>query len=311
MLQQPPLVPSDPSLTFRLRATLDRLERQVVVMYDTPGGTAEAIAQADELAALLAALAGQRVDLRAEESRVEALRQRLEREAVRIVRHVERNDQAARLAGSPTWERLRAQALATRRRRLRRALVTGAALAVVVAALAIILPRLPSGPPRANTSRIEERLLANDLPGALEVARQEQARAPNDPDIWLWTGALELKAGDRPAAERAWSQARGLYGGDERAFLIDRGAICTQLGLLDAAQADAEALLRLPDGAGFGNLLLAQVKEARGDRAGAIAALEEAARLADASGDAQLAVIAKARLAVMMQQISPFPTPTP
>jgi tetratricopeptide (TPR) repeat protein len=84
-------------------------------------------------------------------------------------------------------------------------------------------------------------------------------------------------------------------------FLFERGNLLIQAGLPDAAEADAAALIAQPDAQAEGYLLLGSVREARGDREGAIAAFQQAADLAAAANKPQLEVIAKTRLGMILQ----------
>ncbi|HEU4322125.1 MAG TPA: hypothetical protein VFS21_03160, partial [Roseiflexaceae bacterium] len=188
----------------QIRSLLDEAERLIVVMHETPDGVLRVIRQVDEIDRLLAALADPVYDTRAEESRAEALRERLVRESDRTVRLVRTGGFAEQLADSPIWQRASA-AQQERQRRQRRTLVTaGVVLGLAAVLLFVVVPWLFPPTPIANTEAIARRVFEQDLPGAIEQARAEQARAPEDPLAPIWLGALYEQQGDGEAAEAAW-----------------------------------------------------------------------------------------------------------
>lgn len=303
-------IKADASTFGQLRSLLDETERRIVIMHETPGGARDIIQNVERIGRLLEALDSPLYDTRAEESRAEALRERLVREAVRVERLVRVNGHADELASSPLWQTVRATAIAQRQRTRRRWIVGGTALTVVAVLLFVVLPWLFPPPPQAETTQIMNQAADGDYTGALALAEAERARVPTDPQGALWAGALYLRQGNTAAAENAWQAARQLYDNDVN-FYFERGTVLGFIGAYDAAEQDAQQLIDLPDGAPFGYYLRAHLAESRGAYAEAIPAFEQAANLADQANLTQLAVTARTRLGFLLRSGPPPPSEVP
>lgn len=293
----------------RLRQELDAAERAIVVMHEAPDGAAEIVRRVERIETMLADLEARGVDVRAEGGRADALRARLLREAGRVVR-MARDGPTAPEDDSPLWRAVVAQAESRARRLRRTALLAVGAVGALALLLFVVIPRLFPPAPTADVEAVAQRAAAGDVDAALALARAEGERVPTDASARLWIGALELRRGNRAAATVAWGEARPLFD-DEIAFRAERGLVLLQAGALAAAEEDARALLELPGGASYGHFLLGQAHEIRGDARGAIAAFEEAARLAEEGGNPGLTVMARTRLASLMERLPFLPTPTP
>lgn len=301
---------STPNLPSQIRALLDEAERRIVIMHETPDGVLRVIRQVEQIDQLLGSLTGGQYDTGGEESRAEALRERLVREAGRTARLVRTAGLEAQLADSPIWQRVQTT-LAAQRRRRTRALAGGAlALALLAVLLFVVVPRVFPPTPVANIDAVSRLATGGDTAGALALARTEQARAPQDATAAVWIGVLEEHAGNTQAAEAAWVQARALLG-DPDAFLFERGQARLQLEDARGAEADARELTTrpAPGARAQGQLLLGVLYEARGDMRAALGAYEQAGQLADQAGNAQLTVVARTRMAAIMQRPPPLPTP--
>lgn len=251
--------------------------------------------------------AGAGADIRAETNRADFVRERLRVNAEVIMRVIRRADRAGEVEDSRAWARVLAIAADRRSRRIRRLAVAGIGAVVLIAALVLLPVIVPAEPAPAIGSI--SRLLANEgAAAALDLARAEYERFPDDPEAALWRGVLELRAGDPAAAEELFEQARR-QAASEIEFLFERGTLLIRVGLLDAAETDAAALIARPDAQAEGYLLLGSVREARGDRAGAIAAFQQAADLAAAADKPHLEVIAKTRLGMILQALPVAPAP--
>jgi tetratricopeptide (TPR) repeat protein len=293
----------------QLRRLLDETERAVVIMYETPGGPAEVLRAVDTISDLVEQLDAEGVDVRGERARMDDLLRRLAGGAQRLVRHVRASGGDAALADSGTWRALAEAADADARARSRRWLRWATGVVAAVLLVCVVLPWAFPGQPVVNTSNIIARAQEGDYAAALELAKAEQARVPTDPQGHLWVGALELRQGNAAAAETAFGEARRLSG-DDRAFYGTRGPLLLELGMVDAAEADARTMLAQPATAPNGHFLLGQVYGARGQAPEAIRELQTASDLADQAGDAVLAVTAKLAMQSIMQSPPPPVTPT-
>ncbi|MCS7289851.1 MAG: tetratricopeptide repeat protein [Roseiflexus sp.] len=290
----------------RLRAALDDAERMAVGASVSADDAVSFLRACDAIDRLIDEI-GAAADIRPEMNRADYVRERLRTNAEAIARVVQRAGRLDEVAGSRAWEQVRTIAATMRARRLRRLAIAGVgalALIMTLTLLPIILPDEPA-PDIGAISR----LLANEgAAAALDRARAEYERFPDDPEAALWRGVLELRAGDPATAEALFAQARQ-RAADEVGFLFERGNLLIQVGLLDAAEADAAALIARPDAQAEGYLLLGSVREARGDRAGAIDAFQQAADRAAAADKPHLEVIAKTRLGMILQSFPLTPNP--
>jgi cytochrome c-type biogenesis protein CcmH/NrfG len=292
----------------QVRALLTDLERQLVVMQETPSGARDVIVGVDAAEQMLAGLSQPGVDLRAEENRLDFVRRRLTGGAPGVARLVQAANLADDLRDSPTWRAIQAAQAAQARGRLRRLLFIGVPLLALFLTI-IVLNLLFPAPPRANLTLASRQLEQGQIDQALATARAEAARVPTDPEPHLLIGAIATQQGNTAEAETAWAEARRLMA-DDTQFFFQRGTALLELGLPDAAEADARQLITNEATAAPGYLLLGGVEETRGRVPEAVAAFEEAARIAATQNNAQLEVIAKTRIGILMQQ-APMLAPTP
>ena len=293
---------------MQLRGYLDATEPRIVIKHETPTGALDVIRNMDEIDRLLDILAGPEFDTRAEESRAEALHKRLLRESTKVVHQIQTNGQVDQLSSSPTWQAINAAFQQERQRRQRRWLFTGAGVVIVAILLFVVLPRvLPQAPPAPNIDAVSRQVNNGDIQGALGTAQSEQARFPNNPDIALWVGALQLRLGHSGAAETSWSTARKLYGNDQT-FYFERGLLLAQLQEDTLAEADAQELIKQPSSAAEGYLLLGGIQEGRGQINQAIDSYQKASTFAEQENNSGLVVAARSRLAYLLQLPPAAPT---
>ncbi|MCS6937848.1 MAG: tetratricopeptide repeat protein [Roseiflexus sp.] len=290
----------------RLRAALDDAERVAVSAGMSADDAVSFLRACDAIECLLSEI-GAAADIRPEVNRANFVRERLRVNAESIARVVQSAGRMHDVAGMRSWEEVQSLVATVRARRLRRLAIAGLGAVALIAALALLLLIFPAEP--APDIGAISRLLANEgAAAALDRARAEYERFPDNPEAALWRGVLELRAGDPAAAEELFAQARQ-WAASEVGFLFERGNLLIQVGLLDAAEADAAALIAHPDAQAEGHLLLGSVREARGDRAGAIEAFQQAADLAAAADKPHLEVIAKTRLGMILQSLPLTPNP--
>lgn len=290
----------------RLRAALDDAER-VAVSAGMSADDAVSFLHACDAIERYVNEAGSGADIRAETNRADFVRERLRVNAAAIVHIIRRAGRAGEVETCRSWAHALAIASEMRMRRMRRLIIAGIGAALLIATLALLPVIVPAEPAPAIGSI--SRLLANEgAAAALDLARVEYERFPDDPEAALWRGVLELRAGDPAAAAELFEQARR-QAASEIGFLFERGTLLIQVGLLDDAEADADALIARPDAQAEGYLLLGSVREARGDRTGAIAAFQQAADLAAVANKPHLEVIAKTRLGMVLQALPLAPTP--
>lgn len=291
---------AEQSTFAQIRALLDRAERDTVAVRQDAARAAELLRGIEQAEALLDVQRGQGIDSRAEEGRASSLRGFALREARMIVRQAQAAGQAQQLAGSPLWADLLASE-AERKARQRRSLLIwlggAAALAVL---LLVVVPRVFPSAPVASTLEVSAHVEQGDMQGALALALAEQARVPDDEQIGLWVAALQQQLGQASEAKASWDAARARYP-SEASYLNDRVGVLVAVG--DTAQAEQAAtqLQQLPDGAAFGTYQLGAVREAQQRYSEAIQLYDQASQLADKEDRPQLVVVARARMAALMQ----------
>jgi tetratricopeptide (TPR) repeat protein len=291
-----------------LRRELDAVERALVVMHETPGGTAQVLLSHDAIVTLLAEAQRQGYDVAAEANRVDFLTRQLHGRAERVAALIARHG-GEQVATLPIWREVVALAAGRRVARQRRLmLIAGGILALGVLVFGVLPAAFPPTP-TADTSMLSRLVLEGDLAVALERARGEAAAYPADRDAALWVAALEQVQGIGDPATR-WERARALEP-DDAAFLFNRANILLQLNQNDDAAADGQQLTTLPGAAAFGWLIIGGAAEQRGDGAAAEAAFTRAAEIAEAAGDAETQALARVRLGLLLQTLPPVVQPTP
>lgn len=273
----------------------------------------------DAIHELVARLLETGVDLRPEAVRIETVERMLQSKDALLLREMRALGglAAARAAAKPTpaqwWWYLDQRVAERRHRQLRRGLL----IAGGVAGALLILWGLyrfvfPPDPKRMaameKAGQAEELLSRGDLEGAASLYRQASEITPDDPELHIWIGVLESELGRAGAAAEAFGRAEQLVPG-RADYLVLRGMAWLRLGRLDSARADAEAALAANPESAQAYLLLGGVHEARGEVRQAAAAFEKAAELAEKAGNSSLVVMAKTRLALLLQA-APLAAPT-
>ena len=294
--------PVGQSPAAQIRTALTEAEKKIVVMHETPDGALEMIRQVEQIEQQLAQLAGPDIDTRGEESRVEALRERLIRESRKVARLIRKNGHADQLTTSALWQAISQTHQQNQRRQRNRLIAVGSVLSFIIILFFVVLPSLFPPPPRANIDTISRAVRTGDPNEALTIARAEQAQAPGDPNAVLWIGGLLQLQGDQAGADAAWEEARQLFGDDDF-FHLERGLMLTQLQLYTEAERDAQILIDNPETEPQGHYLQGHVNEARGDIGEAIGAFNRAADLASAQENSELFVAARTRVAFLSQRI--------
>lgn len=294
---------TEQSLVTQIRVALMEAEKQIIVMHETPTGALETIRQVERIEQLLTQLTGPEFDTRGEESRAEALRERLIRQSHKVVRLVRKNGQADQLTTSTLWQAISKVHQQNQQRRRNRLIVLSSTLSVVIILFFVVLPRLFPPPPRANIDSISRAVRAGNTEEALTIARAEQAQAPNDPSAALWIGGLLQLQEDQAAANESWEEARQLFD-DDSFFHLERGLMLTELQLYTEAERDAQILIDVAETEPQGHYLQGHINEARGEVFEAITAFNQAADLANERENSELFVAARTRVAFLSQRLS-------
>ncbi|MDH7474614.1 MAG: tetratricopeptide repeat protein [Anaerolineae bacterium] len=194
-----------------------------------------------------------------------------------------------------------------RRRLLRNGVIIGAVMLILLAVASVAYHRFLAPDPltrqtMALLGEAETLLDQGDFPGALEKYQAVLDIAPTNTEALIWTGVLAQQLGQEERARQAFAAARA-GAESEVGFLIERGMAYVRLNQLDAAQADAEAALALDPNSAEAHFLLGGVYESQGRSQEAIAEWQQAADLAQQSGNNALYVLISTRLAMLLQTV--------
>jgi tetratricopeptide (TPR) repeat protein len=267
----------------------------------------------DAVSATMASFQAEGQSMRAEWARLETASAALRRKATVFLREIggTRALQVARRTHQPlpaNWWWFLDQVVADKRRAQLRQLLMTAAGTVGVLLLLFALYQRFLAPDPATRARLEHEqaaenlVLEGDLATALSEVDQALAIAPGDPSLLIFKGGLQQALGQKAAAEETFSQAEAAFG-DRETFLLARGQMYLRLDQAQAALSDAEAAIQLNPESASGYLLLGRANEWLENYQQAIAAYEQAATLADAQGNSQIAAMARVNMGVLMQRL--------
>ncbi len=210
-----------------------------------------------------------------------------------------------------------------RKRQLRRTLtIAGGVIAVGLVVWFLYLKLFPVDPKVAESYRRinkGEQLVqqSSDWGGALAEFRAASALTPEDYDVWLRVGVAEEQVGNAEAAQDAWQRARGLLP-SELEFLKGRAAAYLLFSLVDAADRDVQAALKIKNDDAQTWYQAASVFEARNQVNEAVDALDKASTYAQETHQDELTALARYRMGMLMQRAAipqmtatPGATPTP
>ncbi len=312
-IPQAKLTPAD-----ELRDKLQRVERLVGNLQGLGAEAVTLLQLLDELQDLTVSLEAKGMDLRPERTRLDTVHNQLRSRAAVLTREI------TAAGGLPALRRQRAPdrdrwwwyldefVAERRRRRLRNWAITGVVILILLSIAFVAYNRFLAPDPltRQKIALLDEAEILieqGDISAALEKYRAALALDPNDAKVLIWIGVLVQQQGQSKEAEETFAAARAQLG-SEVDFLVARGMTYAQLNRLDAAQADAEAALTLDPNSVAAHLLLSGVYEAQGHIPEAIAELQLAVDLAQQAGDDALYVLAKTRLALLLQAGGALPS---
>lgn len=267
----------------------------------------------DSVSAGIASLQAKGQSMRAEEARLQAVSATLRRKAATFLREIggTRVLEDARRSHQPDpaswWWFLDRLLVNVRRAKLRR-LLRWAAAATAMLLLLYVLYQQFWAPDPATRERLKHEqaaqalALEGDLAGALSELEQALAIDPDNPDLLILKGSLQQELGQSTAAEETFAAAEKSLG-DQETFLVIRGQTYLLLDQGEAALADAEAVVALNPQSAIGFLLLARASERLENYVQAIAAYEQAAALAEAQGNSQIAATARVNMGILMQRL--------
>lgn len=302
----------------RVRQLLDRAEEEVSTLRGTGPEALQLLHLLDEIDDELSQLEHRKGDVRVERTNLETIQRRLKDRQRRFLREVggalERERARIEPARGRWWWYLDEAAAKERRRKVLR---IGAGAIAVIASLTVAwlaYQRFLAPPPEVSQAYRQmesgkRQLEEGDAIEALAAFSTAATLTPDDPEPWLWKGVVHHQLDAVNEAEEAFDAARRLY--DTRFdFVLNRGRVYLQTGAIEQAESDVETALAINPDSGWGYYLRAGIAVRRGDLAAALADLEEAARLAEESGDAELQAMTSTQRASLLRMMA-VPTATP
>jgi tetratricopeptide (TPR) repeat protein len=293
---------------------LETAEKRVANVRSSGNGAVSLLKDMDRIAELWQQLEAQGVDLRPEAGRWDTLQASVQRNAsgilaglasaggmpaVRKQVHPEGTDAA--------WWHLDQHIAQARGKRLRRAAaIAGIVVAGLVLAWFLFQKLFPVDPNVAESMRrvsAGEQLVQQnqDWAGALAEFQAAAALTPEDFDVWLRLGVAEEQVGNAAASQDAFDRARALLQSDLD-FHNGRAAAYLLFGLVDPADEDIQAALKIKNDDPHAWYQAATVYEERGQLADAIAALEKVSAYAEAAKLNELTALARYRMGMLMQR---------
>lgn len=309
-----------------MRILLAESEKMVVSLRGRGAGAKELLENLDRIAALWPQLEAAGMDLRPEEGRWETLQASLRANGWTLLRELEAAGGLAAVrreehgdARAPDWWCLDQELSAQRTKKVRRALVTAAAVVGAVLLLYFAFTRLFPVDPNVQAAAGavisgQQKAVEADLEGALADFQRAVSLTPDDPEPLAWVTVLQKQLGQTEEAAKSDAALRALMG-DDLTYHTLLSQVLAGLGLNEEAVAEAEAALALDPESPEAQFSLAGAYENMGQIDKAVEHMQLASDYADARGKSELTVIARYRLALLLQQFSvvgaPTVTPTP
>jgi tetratricopeptide (TPR) repeat protein len=314
-LQQKKLNPAD-----ELRETLGRLEVGLSrIKSMDPAESLEMLHDFDRANTLFQELETTELDLAPEQGRFDSLQNGFKKHAVQFLKRLGGPTALSEHRPTPSPDRERwwwyiHEIVATYKRRLvRRMMVTLIVILLVggglVLAFNTILAPSPEAVARAEAESASLLAFDNgDYAEALASVEQGLAQVPGSPTLLILKGIFLEALQEEEKAAQSFEQARTNLG-ESTAFHVGRGQLYLRTRHFDKAEEDARAALALDESLPVAWLLLGQALEFQGRQFEAIPVYQHAGELALASGNNEVAVLA--RLALGRVGIKPGDVPEP
>ena len=320
-LRETYLTPAD-----ELRELLGESEKLVVALRGRGGAVEELLENLDRIEELWPHLESAGVDLRPEAGRWATLQASVHGNAPAVVHEMNAigglGAARGRVHGAEQaawWWYLDEEVKVQRANRIKkRVAVVAAVLGIVMLAYFLFTRLFPVDPAvQASTAAMlggQQMVQSGDLEGALVEFQAATRATPDDPEPWAWTGVIQEKLGRAAEAEQSFARARTLTK-DEIIYHILRAQVYGNMGMNSEAEAEALAALAIDPERPEAHLSLANAYEGMDQMDKAIEHMRKAADYAEARGQSELTVVARYRLAIMLQRLSlpqePSVTPTP
>jgi len=216
-----------------------------------------------------------------------------------------------------TWWFVDERVESKRRSDLRRFLVIGGIGAVLLVVLAVLYQRFLAPDPKVSAlygaeQSARDRLQYGEFDEALSAVEEGLKIDPSEPTLLTLHGVILDVKGSEEQAAQDFARAEQAFASRE-IFLLTRGEGYAMVNQLDKAMDDAQEAAQINPQSPRAHLLIGQVHETQKSYQEAIAAYDRAYEAADQTNQLELAAIARARTAFLMQMIGmpSVETPTP
>lgn len=216
-----------------------------------------------------------------------------------------------------SWWYLDELVAARRKNRFTRFLLTVAGVGAVLLVLIFVYNRFFAPDPQfvavyGHEQSARDMLMEDDLESALSEVEQGLAIDPQQVSLLLMKGVITEAKGQTAVAEEAFESARRILNRDVD-FYIARGQTYSYTNQPEKALADAQSALALDPQNGQAFLLAGNTYQSMRKRVEALDAYEKAYDAAEARGEIELAALARAQMAFLMQSggAADFAIPTP
>ncbi len=308
------------TVTDRLRATLDELERQVGTLgHSSPEEVRRIPSLLDEATVQLAELKGKGGDFLAEEVRLQSLYSQLERKAALFLSAA--GGAAALAAIRPAevpeghwWWHMERIVAEQRRARLKQVLRVVAIAAVVVILVVILYQTFLAPDPavRERALRIDAAgalVEQGDYSGAIQEIQIAQTAVPDDPYLLIMEGVFHDQLGDTAAAEQAFGAAKRLAE-DELNFLLMRAEVYLRTFQPARALEDLQVIIARDPQKSVAYYLAGVAYQNMGKLPEALNSFQLATDYASAAGDTQLEGLSRVQMSYLLQQMMVPPLAT-
>ncbi|QLQ07184.1 MAG: hypothetical protein HZY76_14825 [Anaerolineae bacterium] len=298
-----------------LRRLLDRAERLLPDLRTNPAAASELLTAMDEITALFATLEGQGMDLRPERGRWEGLQRGQQPDRLCGARHTRLGPRTPGGTGhsGPPLVVPGSDVGRARRRNRRRTLVAAgagiAALALIVIAWRLLFPVDPAVAAAQRAMELGQRYVRLHEWEAAYASYVEAAQAtPDDAIPVIWLGVLKEQLGDRAAPRPILSRRHNCC--PIRCACRSKNRLRTTRSASTSRPKRRHAALAIDPNSPHAHYVLAGALERQHQIEAALAEFDLASQLAE-KVDANLAALARIRLATLMQTAPLLPADEP
>jgi len=300
----------------RIRDQIRELEIGVVALRGRGEGVVDLLRMRDELEVTVERYEAAGSDLRPERTRLETVDNIIMRKAAEIGRELARVGglEGVRRRENPPeehwWWYVDLYHAERQRKALTRGLITVGVIVVLLLAVNLVMDRFFGLDPvekeaRSFTTAGEQLLIQGEYSEAIAEYEQALTVLPTLADARITLGVLYELTGRSEDAESAYRAAREVLQ-DEASFLLIQGKMYEMVGEYDKALAAVEGAIALKPDSSEAYLNRGSAYESKGEFDKALSDYEKASSLAQAQQQDTLYVMARTRLAMLLQRGSGF-----